>query len=58
MCIMKESSYHFHRKIIRPADGTAARILDRPWAAMAMMPWLWGGAAKEKYSHEDLYFSA
>ena len=25
------------------------------WASVAMMPWLWGGAAKEKYSHEDLY---
>ena len=22
-----------------------------------MMPWLLGGAAKEKYSHEDLYLA-
>ena len=39
--IMKKTAYHFHGKVTRPA----ARILAR----------LWGGAAKEKYSHEDLY---
>ena len=23
--------------------------------AMAEVPWLWGGAGREKHSHEDLY---
>ena len=50
MCMMKKTAYHFHKKTIRPA----VRILARLWAAVAMMPWLWGGVAKEKYSHDDL----
>ena len=51
----EENCIYFSSKNHTAGWRLAVRILARLWAAVAMMPWLWGGAAKEMYSHEDLY---
>ena len=30
-------------------------VFNRRLSPVAKMPWLWGGATKEKYSHDELY---
>ena len=49
MCVMKRTAHLFNRKLLGPDNG---RLLEFGptvgGCGVAMMPWLWGWAAKEK----------